>query len=338
MGVNVRPMIRTLVSAFAVVLVLACAVGPAVAQPAGGAVDDADRATFDALMSTAADARKAGRHQEALEALLKAYNLYPNPTLLFNVAKLYQDKGECSNALVYYVKAHEGLAGTSSPKLEALKAALHTELVGFQCADDEAETLKVLGAAVTTLPVAEPLMRLGDLATSSHQCELARSAYLRATEVAPSGSEIGGRAVSALAGFECTEEAAASGEPASGSGGEGVAETPVGTYVAWGLLAAGGVALVGGVAMDVVTAGRIDDFETAAEGGEKAQYDTAKSDAESGQLTTLILYLTSGALVAAGVTTWLVTDEPASTDTAFRVRPAVSADGSARVVVEIPLP
>jgi hypothetical protein len=89
--------------------------------------------------------------------------------------------------------------------------------------------------------------------------------------------------------------------------------------------------------VDLSTLGTIDDYEAAADRGDGAAYNSLKSDAESGQLTTLILYVASGALAAGGVATWLLVDDAeAQQARSIRVAPSVSPDGAVGVAVEMP--
>ncbi|HEY6459801.1 MAG TPA: tetratricopeptide repeat protein, partial [Polyangiaceae bacterium] len=49
-----------------------------------------------------------GKYDVGIEELKKAYDILPNPTVLYNVARAYVDQGDLENAVAYYKKYLEG--------------------------------------------------------------------------------------------------------------------------------------------------------------------------------------------------------------------------------------
>jgi hypothetical protein len=61
-----------------------------------------DEPAFEDLIADAKTAFDAEEYQKAIDLLLYAHRIQPNPRLLINVAKSYEKMDDCKSALVYY--------------------------------------------------------------------------------------------------------------------------------------------------------------------------------------------------------------------------------------------
>ena len=59
---------------------------------------------FDGLIKQAQDARKLGRYLQAVSLLQKAYDIQPDPVLLNNIGKMYEEAGQYRKAYDTYKK------------------------------------------------------------------------------------------------------------------------------------------------------------------------------------------------------------------------------------------
>lgn len=86
----------------ALVLALAILGAGAATATAGGGDDDADR--FASLVEKGGELFRAEKWAEARAKWEEAYQLNPNPTLLFNIASTYRREGDNPKALEFYKK------------------------------------------------------------------------------------------------------------------------------------------------------------------------------------------------------------------------------------------
>ncbi len=86
---------------------MAVALAPAHAQPEGGSkpsVSDSDRSAARRHFERGKELHAAGKYQEAATAYLAAYERFPAPAFLYNVAQVYRLAGDKQNALDNYRK------------------------------------------------------------------------------------------------------------------------------------------------------------------------------------------------------------------------------------------
>src|SRR4051794_10001770 len=57
---------------------------------------------------------QAGKYREAAEALIKAQNLEPNPRLIYNIARAFDQAGDVVTALQYYQQYVGSAEGTDA--------------------------------------------------------------------------------------------------------------------------------------------------------------------------------------------------------------------------------
>jgi tetratricopeptide (TPR) repeat protein len=100
-------MMRWPAFASALVAATAVALAPAHAQPEGGAkpsVSDSDRSVARRHFERGKELHAAGKYQEAATEYLAAYDRFPAPAFLYNVAQVYRLAGDKQNALENYRK------------------------------------------------------------------------------------------------------------------------------------------------------------------------------------------------------------------------------------------
>jgi len=90
-----------------------------------------------------------GRYDVGVEELKKAYDILPNATVLYNIARAYVDMGDLENAVTYYRKYNEGNPPDRDEVAEII-SALETRI-----RKQQAELLEAQQAS-TTAPGAQP--------------------------------------------------------------------------------------------------------------------------------------------------------------------------------------
>jgi tetratricopeptide (TPR) repeat protein len=79
----------------------------------------------------------AAKYREAAETLLKAHELDPNPRLVYNIARAYDQAGELKKSLDYYQQYVSSVEGTD-PKLLKRSALSIDRIKGLIAKDEEA--------------------------------------------------------------------------------------------------------------------------------------------------------------------------------------------------------
>jgi len=269
--------------------------------------------TLAQLLNKARVAREARRYDEALEALLQAYNLAPEPALLFNIGKLYQDQGDCKNSLEYMLQAFT--TGSAAAKVNKdLLTAIRNEVATFSCAEGPETTVARLEARKDEIG-GVAYLRLGQLYQELGQCDVARTFYLDANRLADVGDDVSKAAIGALKDFECTPRASAIVHtppdevgPEEGPPGEGPAIDEGATlrWAGYGLVGLGAATLLTALVIDIDTLGTIDGYDAAAQRGDAQEYDRLKADAEAGMSLAVLLYGTGAVIAATGAVLWVL--------------------------------
>lgn len=111
---------------------MAVALAPAHAQPEGGSkppVSESDRATARRHFERGKELHAAGKYPEAAGEYLAAYDRFPAPAFLYNVAQVYRLAGDKQNALENYRKYLEQEPdGEGSADAREFIAALEAQL------------------------------------------------------------------------------------------------------------------------------------------------------------------------------------------------------------------
>lgn len=92
--------LRNLVATTAVAVSVALAPLPSSAAVAPAATASAE--TPDALSTAAVEAFRAGEYDKAIELFERAYTLDPQPNYLFNIGRVYEEKGDLEKAVANY--------------------------------------------------------------------------------------------------------------------------------------------------------------------------------------------------------------------------------------------
>lgn len=108
--------------------VLALALVAALAVPRTALARQSTEAKVKELVKHGQEQYQAGDYPGAVESLLKAYELKPIPTLLFNIARAYDKANDAEHALTYYRRYRDSspddakLLGEASRAIDRLEA------------------------------------------------------------------------------------------------------------------------------------------------------------------------------------------------------------------------
>lgn len=112
---------------------------------------------------------KQGRHEEALKELMQAYVLDPNPLLVYNIARVHEERGDLHNALKYFknyltISPKAKNRRAVKKKIRQLKKALkNMPKQGFLSVktDPPGATVKVNGRLMGQTPVTSARLAAG---------------------------------------------------------------------------------------------------------------------------------------------------------------------------------
>jgi len=107
------------------VLGFVLAAGPALAQEGGGATSDDPVTRAEHHSRLGVEFYEQKRYPEAIREMLAAYQAIPDPTLLYNVARIYEAMGQSELAVDYFtrfVKADDADPDTVQEALEHMAA------------------------------------------------------------------------------------------------------------------------------------------------------------------------------------------------------------------------
>lgn len=303
---------------FAVALLAALALAmPAASAPPSG--------ELKRLVKQATQAYADGEYQVAVDKLLAAYRIEAKPRLLYNVARSYEEMGDCRAALVYY-RSFGRQKGAEASLVKKARAAL-------QQADDSCPafsknlsgrvsiTSEPTGAEVSVdgKPVGTTPTEIAGLSSGKHAIEVELDGYRPATNTLDLAAGEDREAHAILA--KAVPEGPAAGH-ASGSGRTGVSEdvTAVGQVAAADdaginvpAVALVGVGVVGvglGAYFDLVAIPNTDD-ERSGYAPDTQKYADLTDERATEANGALAGYIGGGALLAAGAT-WLIIDMTAA--------------------------
>jgi iron complex outermembrane recepter protein len=224
-------------SRFTTRLLLSLALGAVLARPAlADPKDDARRHFIAALESV-----RAKDYPAALDEFFQAQDVYPHPSTLYNIARVYQDMGELEKAVEFY-RSFQQSEPTKAADVEPVIKVIEGRIRAAAVAPPTAEPDAGAGGGAATSAELERLRAIAD--------ELARlSAALQERSTAPdSGTPGSGTPGSGTPG---------SGTPGSGTPDTGTPDSGVPPVAATGSeLADGGDFLSGAYDRVVVTASR----------------------------------------------------------------------------------
>ncbi|MBH25679.1 MAG: hypothetical protein CMH57_14755 [Myxococcales bacterium] len=265
---------------------------------------------------------EAERYDDAIEKLLTVYNSYPSSKLLFNIAKTYEKKGDCHNALNYYLTAIDPDGAAES---DEVRQPVFELFETFDCEDDDPSRVSAsidnLNRSLERFEALNPqggayaaiLLPLARMTSRTPRCPDARQLFAKATRLAPD-TDVSRAAIEEMQELECEVEPII-GDGPTGPTGPTDDGDDIQTWVAYGLMGAGVVTLAtSGILLaansgDVQTlndlSGATDNQAFRDEGFNSAsEFDTFKSDVESRQTWTTVLAVSSVALIGAGVTVY----------------------------------
>lgn len=303
----------------------------ALAQGAGAATE---------LVTRAGKARAEKRYEDAIKLLTRAYEAYPDPRILFNTAKVYQDSADCQNALRFYVRtasaAHEHPEDTAE-----LSVAIDKALETFTCGEDR-ETFAALLLSYSESPHPVVAMTIAAHYEEQGECVKSREMVMRARESPLVSQAVRARAEKALHRLEC---------PDTDSGEAG--STSAVTYVAYGAGAVGLVSLIVAIVVDQQTVSDIDEFDNRAKPAFQeacpnrtalteprcisayARASALQDDITSGQSTTRWAAGAGILMIGTGATLYYLdgyTDTFGGEETALRLLPLLSHDALGAVL------
>lgn len=84
----------------------------------------ASKAEFNKLVKQAERLYEAGKYKDSAEALIEAYAYDPNPRLIYNIARAYDQAGELELSLEYYQRYMASREGTDSTLLKRSALAI----------------------------------------------------------------------------------------------------------------------------------------------------------------------------------------------------------------------
>jgi hypothetical protein len=283
------------------------------------------------LVDEASEAYGAGEFETAVERLLAAYRIEPKARLLYNVARSYEELGQCRLALVYYRSfsqkddAEKALVGKADEKLAGAEGceAYSDELIGRLVVTTEpaGATVTVDGRDVGTTPV-----EIAGLPSGEHAISVELDGYKSASNTldlkAGQDREVSARLVEssdtqAITSEDLTGDEVREPKTTAESNAGGV------NIPAVALVGAGVVGLGVGTYFDLVAIPDTDD-ERSGYAADSQTYADLTETRESQVTGALVGYIGGGALLAAG-TTWLLLDMTSeSTDDSASLRPTAA--------------
>lgn len=253
------------------------------------------------LLTEAAEAREDGDYELAVELLLKAYDEFPDPGLLYNAAAAYDDDDECESAFKYYVMAAQAAGKLDEPRTEIV-ASVQDYLLAYQCTSGEAGIAQLLGAyqhyqdAGLAVNLARRYRKSGD-------CQAAKNYYFEGLELAEKGSRAHDEAFSAVKELKCQEVTELPPPPPPTEPWEG-------NLVAVGAMGVGGALLATGFTFDILARLSLGDVDDLASGGNTQAFRDAKDEAVTRQLVARITYVTGAAAAITGGVLWYLDIRP----------------------------
>ncbi len=275
--------------------------------------------TFKDLVKEGSHLREDGKLWKALAEFQKARKILDHPKLAFNIGKLREQTGACDKARELYRNV------LARPHLEdALRVAVVDQLQKSDQCKPHA-TLRIacvpadarvhIGSHELTCPVNAKIkpakFKLLVTALGYHKQSID-------VDLAP--GDLFDKHVRLRKETSAAAQAKAQPKPTPGathSSGKGLSNdlalhrvepakpTPWKRYAAYGAMGVGGALLVGGVVSDYSAQSRAQEFVAANNAGDRKRAAQLKSDADSAQVRTIVLYSAGAVLAAGGVALWV---------------------------------
>lgn len=253
--------------------------------------------TFKQLVKEGSSLRDGDQPWQALEKFEQARQILDHPKLAFNIGKLHQETGACQKAKEAYTDV------LSRPKLPD---DVRVEVVEQLKTADDCKPFATL--SVECAP-ASATVRIGE---NSLTCPLRQKVSPGAFEfvVSATGHEEKTVAVNLEPGKlvekKVTLREASADQVEAPPVADSSGDTPWVTYAAYGSMGVGAALLVGGVASDYGAQSRAEDFVAANNSGDRQRAQTLKSEADSAQVRTVVLYSAGAVLVGGGIALWAI--------------------------------
>lgn len=261
---------------------------------------------FDDLMANAQQAFSESNYEAALEYLVVANRLEPDPRLFLNIARSYEELGECHIGLVYYeaflknppddpalIERAENSLADQAPQC----SAYHEDLGGRLRLDSEplGATVYIDDSVMGVTPTETAGMEPGNY-TIRFELE-GYDDDIQDIEIVPN-DEISVRGRLQEESDEPDEEPDETVDDAPAFTEDEGTELNV---IALGMAGAGAVGLITGAVFDMVRIPGIDeDRQAAFDAGDRALYDSLSDSRDSYVTIAVISYVAGAALFAAG--------------------------------------
>lgn len=260
------------------------------------AVGEEELERFKLRVSDGKQLFEMGKFRAAIEQFQAARDIYDHPRLTFNIAQAYKSLGACSESRDAFTRY------LGYPDLDEQMRARAAQL------RDQLDTTCVeVGRLRVSCAPADAELSLTRLEPDATRTQPTRRACPLETEIRTGQWEIVAHAPGYDATrqqFEVTRDATQS-LHLNLSQQPGLASTPVHEILAWSLIGAGGLTLVGGIISDVSAVSRLDELGAAQTRADRSRIDALQAEADSAHTRTAILY-SVGALAVAGGVLWLV--------------------------------
>jgi hypothetical protein len=255
--------------------------------------------TFKKLIKQGSELRDADEPWKALEKFEEARSILDHPKLTFNIGKLHEQTGACDRARDAYTDV---LARNKLP--DDLRVEVVTQL-------KKADDCKSFGTLSLTCDPPDATVRVG---SKTLDCPVRKKARPNDFEIVVSAPGYADETItSSLAAGQLFEKRVQlrKSEAVAGTGdsvdppGETPEATPWMRYSAYGSIGLGAALLAGGLVSDYGAQSRAEEFVASNEEGDRARAQTLKSEADSAQVRTVVLYSAGAVLVGGGIALWV---------------------------------
>jgi hypothetical protein len=265
--------------------------------------------TFKELVKEGSKLRDDGQPWKAIEKFEKARAILDHPKLTFNIGKLQEETGACDSARDAYTDV---LARAKLP--DDLRVEVVNQL-------KDADDCRSFGTLDLTCDPSGATVQIGDKSLSCPLRQKLSPGDVQLVVSAPGRAEqtvevslAAGQVVERSIWLDSSGVAA--GDDSVTPPGESPEATPWMKYTAYGSIGVGAALLVGGLASDYSAQSRADEFVAANEGGDRARAQTLKSEADSAQVRTVVLYSAGTVLLGGGIALWAIDAQQEGDDAA----------------------
>lgn len=290
-----------------VALSMLLVVGVVFAPGAAHADDDGERSRE--YFEQGAEFFFEGRYGRALVEFRRAYRLNPHPMIRYNKAlthfrlENYEDARDHGQALMESGELPDDESVRNAGRTQALSVMLSTRTVGDDIADARDEEQR-------------------------RHAEREQRHIEAADEASRLGRHVGHRADRMTARLHDADEALASIDEADSDMGA----------LGWtgvGMTGAGAAALTYALVLQLQLNDRIEAYETAADDGDRDQFDTLRTEIETKTRNGQIALYSGAGLAALGTTLWLVGRSSSSSESALSLRPSVGRSASTTTLLKL---